>query len=108
NASTVSSQVFDLPPLSVEGLKETISQTTDAVRKIDPALILPQSEMKQMWDSIREIAGREGVSPFEVSSTLALYTVDKVGTLGKGALSSVTVAGNLFDRHIFDHYRNGL
>ncbi len=108
HASTVSSQVLDMPPLSVEGLKETIAQTTEAVRRIDPSKILPQTELKQMWDGIREVAGREGVSPFEVSSTLALYTVTKVGSLGQGALSSVTVAGNMFDRHIFDHYRSGL
>lgn len=108
HASTVSSQVFDTPPLSVEGLKATIAQTTEAVQRIDPSKILPQSEVKQMWEGIRDVASREGVSPFEVSSALALYTVDKVGSVGQGALTSVTVAGNLFDRHIFDHYRCGL
>ena len=108
HASTVSSQAFDVPPLSAEGMKETIGQTVDAVRQVDPTKILPQAEIKQMWDSIREIAGREGLSPFEVSSTLALYSLNKVGTIGQGALSSARVAGNLFDRHIFDHYRSGL
>jgi hypothetical protein len=108
NASDVSSQVFDMPPLSVEGLKQTIGQTTDAVSRIEPSKIIPQSELKLIWDGINEVAKREGVSPFEVSSTLALYTASKVGTVGQGALSSVTVAGNLFDRHIFDHYRTGL
>lgn len=108
NASTVSSQVFDVPPLSVDGMKETIAQTAEAVRQVDPAKILPQAELNQMWNSIREISNREGLSPFEVSSTLALYSLNKVGTFGQGALSSARVAGNLFDRHIFDHYRNGL
>lgn len=108
HASLTSSQVFDTPPLSVEGLKETIAQTTAAVRQIDLRQILPQSELQQMWDSIREVAGREGVSPFEVSSTLALYSLGKVGVLKQGALSSISVAGNLFERHIFDHYRTGL
>lgn len=108
HASNVSSQVFDTPPLSVEGLKATIAQTTAAVQKIEPSKIIPQSEMKQMWDNIQEVANKEGVSPFEVSSALALYTAGKVGTVGQGAKASVTVAGNLFDRHIFDHYRTGL
>ena len=28
--------------------------------------------------------------------------------MGKGALSTLNVAGNIFDRHILDHYRDGL
>jgi hypothetical protein len=108
NASKVSSQALDAPPLSVDGLKDTIAQTTEAVRRIDPTKLLPQSELQKMWGDIRDIAGKEGVSPFEVSSTLALHAASKVGTLGQGALSSVTVAGNMFDRHILDHYRTGL
>jgi hypothetical protein len=107
-ASHVTSGVFDAPPLSVDGMRETINQTTESLRDIDPARILPRAELDQLWNGIREIARQEGVSPFEVSSSLALYTVDKVGTVGRGALSSATVAGNLFDRHIIDHYRSGL
>jgi len=29
-------------------------------------------------------------------------------TVGQGTLSTVKVAGTLFDRHILDHYRQGL
>jgi hypothetical protein len=107
-ASHVTSGVFDAPPLSVDGMKQTIAQTTQSLRNIDPAKVIPQAELDQMWTSIQEIARKEGVTPFELSSSLALYAVDKVGVVGRGALSSVTVAGNLLDRHIIDHYRAGL
>lgn len=108
NASRRSCELFDAPPLSVEGLKETIRQATLAVRDIDVRQLIPRSEMEAMWTDIRAIARQEKVSSFEVSSSLALYAMDKAGIVGQGALSSATVAGNLFDRHIFEHYRTGL
>ena len=39
---------------------------------------------------------------------MTLFAMNKVGTLGKGALSTITVAGNMFDRHILEHYSQAL
>ena len=57
---------------------------------------------------MKETAEQQEVNLLSISSTMTLYTLNKVGTMGKGTLSAVTVAGNMFDRHILDHYRNGL
>ena len=108
DASGTTADAFDQPPLSVEGLKETLRQTIEKVGEVDPTKLIPQSEMQQIWDDMHEMADREHVSVLDVSSTMTLYALDKVGKIGHGALSSVTVAGNLFDRHIFEHYREGL
>ncbi|MBC8354037.1 MAG: hypothetical protein H8E66_18745 [Planctomycetes bacterium] len=108
NTSTSTVSALDLPPLSVEGLRETIEQTQRAVQGIDPTSVIPEAEMKQLWSQMHEVATREDVGLMEVSSTMTLFAIGKVGSVGQGALSSVKVAGNMFDRHIFDHYRQGL
>ncbi len=108
NTSKATAGAFDTPPISIEGLRETIAQTRAAAAKMDATTLIPQAEMTQLWKEMHEIAVKEHVSVLDVSSTMSLYTLGKVGQLGRGALSTVTVAGNMFDRHIFDHYRQGL
>ena len=107
-ASGVTADAFDTPPLSIEGLAETIAQTQKAVERLDPTALMPEAELEQLWNQMHEIASREGVSLLELSGAMSLFAVDKVGTLGQGALSTVKVTGNMFDRHILDHYRQGL
>jgi len=99
---------FDTPPLSVDGLKQTIDETREAVASVDPASVIPQAEVQRMWTEIHETAVSEGVNPFAISSAMTLYSLDKVATVGRGALSTVKAAGTLFDRHVIDHYGNAL
>ena len=106
-ADTVSS-AFDTPPLSVEGLRETIQQTREASRAIDPGRVIPQAEIQRLWDEIHETATAQGVTPFSVSTAMTLYALGMIGTLGRGSLAAVTVAGTLLDRHVMDHYVAGL
>ena len=106
--SGVTAEAFDMPPISVDGLKKTVSQTREAIAETSPAKLIPQSELKRLWAEMKETAEQQEVNLLSVSSTMTLYTLNKVGTVGKGALSTVTVAGNMFDRHILDYYRSGL
>ena len=99
---------FDTPPLSVDGLKQTIEETRAAVRSVDPTSVIPQAEVQRMWTEIHETAVSEGVNPFAISSAMTLYSLDKVATVGRGALSTVKAAGTLFDRHVIDHYGTAL
>jgi hypothetical protein len=108
DASRTTATAFDTPPLSVEGLRDTVAQTREAVLAIDPTKVLPESEMKQMWDDIHGMAREHGVNPLAISGAMTLYSLGHVGTLGKGALSTVRAAGTLFDRHVFDHYFDAL
>jgi hypothetical protein len=107
-ATRTTSSAFDTPPLSVDGLKETVQQTRDAVAAIDPTKVLPQSELKQLWNDIHGLAKDQGVNPMAISGAMALYSLEKVGQLGTGALSTVRAAGTLFDRHVIDHYGDAL
>lgn len=104
DASKATAGAFDTPPLSVDGLRETISQTRQAVMAIDPTKVFPKNEVERLWNDLHKIAEKEGVNPFAVSSAMTLYSLDRVATINRGALSTVRVAGNLFDRHILTHY----
>jgi hypothetical protein len=103
-ASKVTAVAFNTPPISVEGLKQTIEQTKTAVAEIDPTKVIPQAEMQKLWDEMHTLASREGVGILEISGTATLRMLDKAGSLGRGALSSVKVAGILLDRHVLNHY----
>ncbi|MBN2581027.1 MAG: hypothetical protein JXB10_18740 [Pirellulales bacterium] len=99
---------FDTPPLSVSGLQETIDQTRQAVQTMDVRKVLPQAEVQRLWEEIRQTAANQGVDPLAVSSAMTLFALDKVATLGQGALSTVRVAGSLLDRTVLEHYRAAL
>ncbi|MBB73482.1 MAG: hypothetical protein CMJ75_03085 [Planctomycetaceae bacterium] len=105
--TSTTAQVFDKPPLSIDGLKETIKQIKDSAGQ-GPTTLMPEAEIKRLWTEMQAMATREHVSMLDVSSTITMYSMDKIGSLGRGALSTIKVAGNMFDRHIIDHYSEGL
>lgn len=104
----VASVAFDTPPLSVDGLRETVENTLRSAREIDLSDTLPRTEVERMWSELRGLAEQENVSLLEVGGAVTLHTLDRVGAVAKGALSTVRVAGTLLDRHVLDHYRTAL
>ncbi len=98
------STAFDTPPLSLEGLRETVEQTVSAAQQMKVADALPQAEVTRMWQEMRDLAAAEHLSLLDVSSAMTLHALDKVANVGRGALSSVRLAGKLIDRHVFDYY----
>lgn len=95
------------PPLSIEGLNKTIEEVSAAANH-DVTKVIPKAEVDRLWNEMHELATKEGRTVFEISSAMTMFAMNKVGTLGKGALSTITVAGNIFDRHILDHYAQAL
>lgn len=108
DATHTTSQAFNTPPLSVDGLRVTIEQTRQAVSAIDPTKILGPQEIRALWDEMRSVATRENVNLLAVSGAVTLGALGKIATTGRGALSGVRVAGQLFDRHVLDHYSQSL
>ena len=37
-----------------------------------------------------------------------MYTLQQIETIGTGTVTTLKVTGNLVDRHLFDHYRQGI
>jgi hypothetical protein len=107
-ASATASSVLDTPPLSVEGLQQTIDEIRSSVARVDPKKLVPQAELRRLWDEIHELATRENVSPTEIASAATLSTLGKLGAVAQGALSGVRVAGAIVDRHLLTHYASAL
>jgi hypothetical protein len=107
-ASSVTANAFDTPPLSVEGLRDTIRETRAAVATISPTKIIPQAEIGRMWGEMSQLAKREKVDLFELSSAVTLHTLNQMTNVGRGTLSGVRVAGTLLNRHVFGHYQQAL
>ena len=120
DASQRTATAFDTPPLSVDELRQTIRETRDSLAELDIADVLPEVELRRLWDRMGAAAQRQGVSPFDISGLMTLGSLDRVGEpsageregaplarkkLGGGALSSVRAAGTMLDRHVIDHYR---
>ncbi len=100
---------FDTPPVSVEGLRETVEQTRRRLREAPDALkSLPPVELDRLWQGIQSAARREGVQPLAVSGAVTLGALERIGKVGGGALSGARAAGVLLDRHVLDHYREVL
>jgi hypothetical protein len=108
NTASRSADAFDTPPLSVDGLRETIAQTRQAIAGIDPAGILPLAEIDRTWREMSRVAGAQNVSLLDISSAMTIFAMNRMAMVTRGALSTIRVTGNLFDRHITDHYREGL
>ena len=107
-ASSEATSQLDTPPVSVDGLRDTIRQTTQRISEIDPTKLVPQSEIGALWEDMQVIAAKEDTGLFEISSTLTMYSLNQVSTVTQGALTTVRVTGNLLDQHLLDHYRQGL
>lgn len=108
DASAVGSEALSIPPLTLKELKKTIEQTQSAIKSMNPTQLIPQGEAKRLWEEIHATAQRENVGVLQVSGAMGMYVLNRAGKAGRGALSTVKVAGSLVDRHIFDYYLDGL
>jgi hypothetical protein len=107
-ASGCAAGMLDTPPLSVEELKISLDETRKALMSANPVHVIPQAEVARYWNEMNEIARRDGVSLIDVSSALTLHTLGKLGTITRGTLTSVKVAGGLVNRHVIAHYAESL
>jgi hypothetical protein len=107
-ASGEAASLFDTPPLSVDQLKETLDKTRTAIGSADYSRVVPEAEITQYWQEMREIASQEDVSLLGVSGAVTMQTLGKVSTVSHGALTGVQVVGGLFSRHIVGHYVESL
>lgn len=108
DSSGNAASLFDTPPLSVDQLRETLDKTRESIGEVDYTGILPESELRQYWNEMQEIATGNDVSLLGVSGALAMNTLGKLETAAKGTLTGVQVAGGLLNRHVIGHYTESL
>ncbi|WP_182867592.1 hypothetical protein [Stieleria mannarensis] len=102
------STAANAPPMSVDAMTETISQITREIQNVDPRKLIPQSEIKRMWNEMEDAAGKAHVGIWDVSTTMTMFAIDRLSLSTRGALSTVRVAGSLVDEHFFSHYGDAL
>ena len=102
------SKAAEAPPMSLIAMTETISQIATEVQKVDPTKLIPQSEVTRMWQEMESAADVAGVGIWDVSTTMTMFAIDRLSLTTRGALSTVRVAGSLFDEHIMSHYSDAL
>ena len=96
------------PPLSVDGMTETINQIRAEISNVDPTKLIPQEELSRIWKEMESTASRENVGIWDVSTTMTMFAIDRLSLTTRGALSTVRVAGSLFDEHLLSHYSDAL
>lgn len=107
-ASSVSATTLDTPPLSLSGLQGTVDEVRKAVKEMNPADLIPQHEIKQMWEEMRQTASQQHVGLLELSSAVTMQTLRKVNAVGTGTVAALSVAGSLLNRHVIGHYASAL
>lgn len=103
-----SAGTLDRPPLSVAELRQTVQQARDDLSRADVRKLVPQAELRNYWREMEQAARQEGVSLLDVSAAVTMNTLSRVQTVSHGALTGVRVAGGLFNRNVFGHYRDSL
>jgi hypothetical protein len=106
--SNRAADAVDTPPISLDGLTETIAELREEINKVDPRNLIPQAEVQRLWGEMEQAARKEDVGLWDVSTTMTMYALNRVSLTTRGALSTVTVAGSLFDEHIIGHYGEAL
>ncbi|MEL6104789.1 MAG: hypothetical protein AAFU85_02075 [Planctomycetota bacterium] len=101
-------ETANAPPLSVDGMKETITGLVSEIKQADPTSLIPKREVERIWDDMEDVASSANVGLWQVSTTMTMFAIDKLSLTTRGALSSVRVAGSLLDEHLFSHYTDGL
>jgi len=100
--------LFDTPPLSVADLKATLEATREALKSADITNMIPESELETLWSEMQTVAAQQDVGLLGVSAAVTMLTLQKVGTVGHGALTGIQVAGGLLNRQVISHYTQSL
>ena len=102
------SVAVESPPLDYAGLKSTIQEIRDSVNEVDPTSLLPHAEIAQIWSDIEDISSKSSLGLWQIGSAITLHSLNRADTARKISLTSVRLAGGLFDQHVVDHYRNAI
>ncbi len=100
--------MFDQPPISIDGLRKTIEETQQSIRKVDPAKLLPFAELDQLWRQMELAARDQKASIWDVSATMSIVALNNIQAVGQGTVVGLEIAGNMFQQHIIEHYWEGL
>jgi hypothetical protein len=100
--------MFDQPLISINGIRKTIRETRATIKQVDPHQLLPLSEIDQMLRQMELAARMQGASIWDVSATISIVALNQIQCAGQSGLASLEMVDQMFQRHIIDHYWEGL
>jgi hypothetical protein len=100
--------MFDQPPISIDGLKKTLAETKEAVANIDPTQLIPSREIDQLWTQMELAAEDQNASIWDISATMSMVALNNIQAAGHGTIVGLEIAGNMFNEHIIGHFWEGL
>ena len=100
--------VAEAPPLNPAAMRETVRQIAAKLETADPASIIPQHELHRMITDMQQIADASQVGLWQVGTAVGLQTMQKLDLVARGTLTSVSVAGDLLDQHLLEHYQTAI
>ena len=95
---------LDTPPVTVEQLRNTVSQLRTQAASTDLTGLISTEDMARVWNEIEETVRLEDRSLLEVSNAVAMMTYTQLVRAGKGAYGSVKVALDLFSDNVVEYY----
>ena len=107
-ASRVAASTFEQPPLSIEGIEQTIQQTKVACLQAKPERLLPAAEIDQLWRQMELAARDQKASIWDVSATISIIALNNIQAIEDGGLVSLEIVGNMYQQQIIEHYWEGL
>lgn len=108
NTSGNMASSFDKPPLSVQELRDFVAETRESASQAKIQKLLPESEMRQYWESLHSTATQENISPFEAATAVAMHTAQQASAISMTGVTGVKVAGSLLQRNVLQHYQDSL
>lgn len=100
--------VFEQPPISIASLKRTVQEAYQAIADVEPAKVLPLTEIDQLWRQMQLAAQQQNASLWDISATISIVALNNISTAAGVSKTGLEVAGNMFQQEITDHYWEGL
>lgn len=100
--------LFEQPLISIDGLRKTIRETQVTIGQVNPHQLLPVSEIDQMLRQMELAARVQGASIWDVSATISIVALNQIQCASQSGLASLEMVDQMFQRHIIDHYWEGL
>jgi hypothetical protein len=107
-ALEITSTLFEQPPISLTGLSKTIEDTKITLSQTSPHRLLSPGEIDQLWRQMELAARDQRASIWDVSATISVVALNQIQPVDDMGISSLELAGNMYQLQIIDHYWEGL
>ncbi|MBM3789648.1 MAG: hydrogenase maturation nickel metallochaperone HypA [Acidobacteria bacterium] len=99
---------LDTPPLSVRELRQTLETLREEANALKLKNRIRPADLDSVYRDLVDVAEKQGRTLYEVSTAVALGTVNRLGRTGRQAVTGLRVAHALLDQEILSFYGRAL